>query len=171
MHSMQAARWERTLSCSRSLNLAPNSSGSRSPPPSICATWTTEELIQFGATMFWLTLLQLFTSVNKKEKKRIVNITDVERWYIFSSDWISQGYGIKKNLTSVSWKEYYGIHQSCKTEFIPGSYHGCLWFRSPSSWDVILLDTNESMEALMVIIANGHGNPSSNLRWSCLHFS
>ena len=33
-HSMQVARWVRTQSCSRSSILAPNSSGSESPPPS-----------------------------------------------------------------------------------------------------------------------------------------
>ena len=34
MHSEQVARWARTWSCSRSTILAPNSSDSRSPPPS-----------------------------------------------------------------------------------------------------------------------------------------
>ena len=33
-HSVQVARWARTRSCSRSSILAPNSSGSGSPPPS-----------------------------------------------------------------------------------------------------------------------------------------
>ena len=37
-HSMQAANWVRTRNCSRSLNLVPNSNGSRSPLSSGCAT-------------------------------------------------------------------------------------------------------------------------------------
>ena len=37
MHSMQAARWARTQNCSRSPNLAPNSTVSKPPPSTIRA--------------------------------------------------------------------------------------------------------------------------------------
>ena len=38
-HSVQAARWARTLNCSRSPNLAHNSSGSGPPPSCLAAHW------------------------------------------------------------------------------------------------------------------------------------